>query len=200
MDAFIRYEGFRKGLWSAATAGLGLAWGCSGVNLALRRAAFDEAGGYRALPYAISGDDSRLLQAIVNKTPWKFRYLISPDNFVPTAPPPTFRLLVEQHVRQFSSARKFPLAIRSFYYLLHTAHQLLVAGLVVSFFSPTHLAVGLAGFAIMTIADAVLVLSGMARFREWRFAPTFPLLELLCLAYYTAVTPIALSRRPQWKD
>lgn len=200
VDEFIRYEGFRKGLWSASAAGLGLAWGCHGANLAFRRSAFDEAGGYRGLPYAVSGADTRLLQSIVDKTRWKFSYLISSENFVPTAPPENFRLLVRQEIRQFSAARKFAVAIRLFYYFLHTSHQLLVAGLVVAIFSPTHRAAGVAGFAIKTAADAVFYLSGMARFREWRFAPSFLLMELLCLTYYTFLTPLALIRRPAWKD
>jgi cellulose synthase/poly-beta-1,6-N-acetylglucosamine synthase-like glycosyltransferase len=200
VDEFIRFEGFRKALWSAAAAGLGLAWGCAGANLAFRRSAFDAVGGYRSLPYAVSGDDSRLLQLIARKTRWRFRYLISPENFVPTAPPEDLRGLLRQHVRQFSGAQKFSLSFRLFYYYLHTAHQLLVAGLIVSFFSPTHRAIGLAGFAVMMAADAVFFLSGAARFRQWRFAPSFPAMELFCLAYYSFLPLIALARRPKWKD
>jgi cellulose synthase/poly-beta-1,6-N-acetylglucosamine synthase-like glycosyltransferase len=57
----------------AATAGVGSAFSCSGGNLAVRRKAFEEVGGYDSVKSYVSGDDKLLLN-LIRKTKWKIAF------------------------------------------------------------------------------------------------------------------------------
>ena len=200
-DAFVRYEEFRKAVRSAAGAAFGKAWGCTGRNLAFRRAAFEEVGGYHGVPRSPSGDDMLLLQQIGKKTRWRFSYLVSPENFVPTAPPESFGELLRQGIRQAFGVRHFPRAMRLLLFLLFASHLVVTAALIVAAFSPENRMLGVSAFAFKCGMDAVLLLSSAARFREWGLAASFLLMEPLCLLYYACLLVLVVFKlKPvEWK-
>ncbi|MCF7858710.1 MAG: glycosyltransferase [Candidatus Cloacimonetes bacterium] len=66
----------------AASVGLGLPFSAAGGNMAVRKAAFLQVGGYEKIKNNLAGDDKQLLN-LIRKTDWQVRYnpelLISTD-------------------------------------------------------------------------------------------------------------------------
>lgn len=69
---------------SAGGIGLGTPWTCAGRNLAYRKSAFDEIGGYEDVKSVISGDDDLLMLGISKKTNWKLRFALGEKSAVPS--------------------------------------------------------------------------------------------------------------------
>ncbi|MCK4694773.1 MAG: glycosyltransferase, partial [Candidatus Cloacimonetes bacterium] len=57
----------------ASTIGLGIPFSAAGGNLAVKKAVFDEIGGYEKIKHYQSGDDKLLLQ-LIHKAGWKIAY------------------------------------------------------------------------------------------------------------------------------
>jgi cellulose synthase/poly-beta-1,6-N-acetylglucosamine synthase-like glycosyltransferase len=84
-----------------AAGGIGMGWAvnANANNLAYRRAAFEEVGGFRDVAHLVSGDDDLLVQQINTLTDWKIRYAISKETFVRTSPERTLKGFVHQRIR-----------------------------------------------------------------------------------------------------
>lgn len=83
----------------AGAIGGGLPIHANGGNLAFRRAAFDQLGGYASHAGIVSGDDDFLLQAAADSGRWNVRCAVSPDSRIPTEGPASFRQVWEQRKR-----------------------------------------------------------------------------------------------------
>jgi len=57
----------------ASTIGLGFPFSAAGGNMAVRKEAFDQVGGYEKIKHNIAGDDKQLLNLIKN-TDWEIKY------------------------------------------------------------------------------------------------------------------------------
>ncbi len=57
----------------ASTIGLGFPFSAAGGNMAVRKEAFEQVGGYEKIKHNIAGDDKQLLN-LINKTSWEIRY------------------------------------------------------------------------------------------------------------------------------
>lgn len=83
----------------AGAIGGGLPIHANGGNLAFRRSAFDQLGGYASHAGIVSGDDDFLLQAAADSGRWGVRCAVSPDSRIPTEGPRSFRQVWEQRKR-----------------------------------------------------------------------------------------------------
>ncbi|MFC1584419.1 glycosyltransferase [Fibrobacterota bacterium] len=125
----------------------------SANNMAYRKIAFSQAGGFGAHQHIISGDDDFLMQKISYLKTWKIRFSTCPDSAVQTRPCTTFRHIWEQRKRWASKcsfyARKqvFFLSYVYLYYFLILS--LVICGLV----SLPVLALGLASWSFKTWMD-----------------------------------------------
>ena len=72
---------------------------CSGGNVAFRRAAFDEVGGYSGLEHLSSGDDEFLMLRIESHSSWDVRYCACEGAIVVTRAPETVRSFLRQRKR-----------------------------------------------------------------------------------------------------
>ncbi len=75
---------------------------CSGANLAFRKEAFEEVGGYQGNIQIPSGDDEFLLYDIIKKYPRSGRFLKSTHGTVKTTTQPTFEKFRNQRSRWIS--------------------------------------------------------------------------------------------------
>jgi len=82
-----------------ASAGIGLKQplGCFGNNLAIRKTAYNDIGGYEGVPFSVT-EDLALLQTIIKKG-WQVRYICDAESTVETLPCTTFGEYVQQHHR-----------------------------------------------------------------------------------------------------
>lgn len=89
-----------------------IGWGklliSNGSNMAFRRKAFDDAGGYETLKHINTGDDSLLAQQIVNIAGWQPQFAFSPQAIVTTKPATTLREMFHQRMRWVGQTAYYP--------------------------------------------------------------------------------------------
>ncbi|MBL7032759.1 MAG: glycosyltransferase [Candidatus Delongbacteria bacterium] len=91
-----------------ATAALGVPLFASGSNLAFRREAFNEVGGYRGIEQIRSGDDTFLIQRINQLTSWEIVPLLAAAARVDSRAPAGFGQLLSQRARWSSTQFRVP--------------------------------------------------------------------------------------------
>lgn len=96
--------------WGAvqeAAIGAGTPISANGGNLAYRRKAFDEVGGFSQHQRVVSGDDDFLVQSMADTGRWEVVSARSPDSEVLTAPPADWREVWEQRKRWGSKCIRY---------------------------------------------------------------------------------------------
>ncbi len=91
-----------------ANAGImarGPAWSGSGQNLAYRRSAFTDIGGFSPVADRVSGDDVYLVQTIPARTGLKAKFNFDPDHFVETLPMDSVAGFLNQRIRWSSNSK-----------------------------------------------------------------------------------------------
>lgn len=103
------------GLASASAGGIGwgLPWTCAGRNIAYRKAAFDEVGGYEDVKNVISGDDDLLMFLIAKKTDWRLSYAFGEKAAVPSYDDTDLRRFADQRVRHSSKFLVHPFRVQA---------------------------------------------------------------------------------------
>ncbi|GAG79480.1 unnamed protein product, partial [marine sediment metagenome] len=94
-----RYQAFDQPLihqYSCGCAGLGLPTGCFGNNLAARRQAIDEVGGFAGLGYTVT-EDAALVSAVGKK--WQVRVSSITSTMIETKAKENWLDFIHQHVR-----------------------------------------------------------------------------------------------------
>ena len=107
LNSFVRHEY----IWNAALAAGSIALGhpthASGRNLAFRRDMFNEIGGYGDRQRVISGDDTLLLQSMVQHSGYRPVYMTDILTHVFTSAPGRFRDFFRQRIRHMSTGKYF---------------------------------------------------------------------------------------------
>jgi cellulose synthase/poly-beta-1,6-N-acetylglucosamine synthase-like glycosyltransferase len=83
----------------AATIGLGTPTMANGANLAYRRDAFHEAGGYQGNEHVASGDDEFLMNKFKHRWKNSISFLYSQSSIVTTQPAETLNQFIQQRLR-----------------------------------------------------------------------------------------------------
>ena len=113
---------------------LGKSWACIGQNLAYRRAAFFEVGGFDSIRHLISGDDVNLMQ-LMRRKGMKIIFNFDPKSFVYTYPVKSWKQLVNQRSR-WASNMKYQLKFNSeFFFILLSMSFMYWGSLIVLVFS-----------------------------------------------------------------
>lgn len=89
---------------AAGAANLGFPMAASGQNLAYRKKAWQEAGGFDRIKHRLSGDDVLMMHQIRALRKWKIVFASSADAHVTTRPEPTLQALLNQRSRWASNA------------------------------------------------------------------------------------------------
>jgi len=107
---------------AAGAASLGQPIGAGGANLAYRRAALEQAGGFESLPPDVTADDMPMIEQVRTRTEWRVAFCPSPAGHASSFAEPTLRRLMSQRVRWFSSGGE----------VLHRNSALLVTGTILA--------------------------------------------------------------------
>ncbi|RKY83394.1 hypothetical protein DRQ09_10130, partial [candidate division KSB1 bacterium] len=104
---------------AAGSISIGIPFAVSGQNLAYRKKAFWEVGGFNSIFDRVSGDDVLLMQIIRKKTDWKIKFNFYPESFVTTKGEKKLRDLLNQRKRWASNSKVlFSLDKGFFFYLV----------------------------------------------------------------------------------
>lgn len=181
-NLFQRYEGLRSAILAAGAVGRGAPYMATGRNLAYRRTAFVEAGGFEPIKHITSGDDDLLLQQIAKRTKWGIKYLISAKTFVETAPQATWTDFLNQKSRHTSAAFYYRWSAIAFLGLYHSINFLMLLCLL-----PLHLPLSF-----------LMLRHGFKTFAAPEFSAKMFYLEPL-YALYSLFQPMLAFRKFSWK-
>lgn len=197
--SFIHYEEIRGAVWSAAAIGLGIAWLCTGRNLAYRRELWLQVSGFSTIMQAISGDDDLFVQLVRKKTNWKIRYVVDPLSFVPTIPPSSFLDFIQQRKRHFSAGKYFTLSMKIFFFIFHLSNLILFAGLAAAILMIDRFQIGLWLFLLKILVDLVGMIRGTLLLCERQVRLQIIPMEILYLLYNTFIGPLGFLSSFSWK-
>ena len=197
-----RFQAFEQPLlnqYNLGSAGIGLATGCFGNNMAVRANAVKAIGGFRALGYSVT-EDAMLLDAICRKGGWRPRASIGASSTVRTAGMSRWSDYVNQHTRWNAGGLFSEDPITRMSYILVVLIYLTASILL--------LPVGLLDWRVpvlsLTSFVSIGILAGVGGFYEGKdrlryFATFLPFLVFFAF-FYVFITLRAFILRPfEWK-
>ena len=110
---FMNMDSIGLAVASAGGIALDMPWTCAGRNLAYRKEAFQEVGGFDNVKHILSGDDDLLMFLIHYKSKWKLRYAANKRAAVPTFDDTKPRKIAQQRVRHASKFFDHPLRVKT---------------------------------------------------------------------------------------
>jgi biofilm PGA synthesis N-glycosyltransferase PgaC len=172
----------------------------NGANLAYRKEAFEQVGGFAGIDQIASGDDMLLLYKISKAFPGQVGYLLAPDAIVSTAAMPTLKQFFQQRLRwagkslHYDDKRIFPILV--LVYLLNLGVlSLLIAG----FFDHRYWIFFAAAWIMKTIVELPFYLSVASFFNKLRTVPLFFFMQPIHILYTVIVGAASQFGSYEWK-
>ena len=182
---------------------LGIPLAASGQNLAYRKQAFLEVGGFEKIKDRISGDDVLLLGLIHKLTNWKIRFAHSENAFNWTHPEKKLHDFLNQRKR-WASNGSIQLQLNKLFFVFISIMLLINATFLIGI--PVYALLGLSLFTplICLLAkvgiEFLMTLSAAIRFRRLDLIKYFPLWALLQLPYVAVTGFLGTFGHFKWKD
>lgn len=178
-----------------AAAELGQPQSWVGNNLAFRRVAYDQVGGFQRLGFSLT-EDFALLRAIVRETDWRMRFALVQEATVISQPVLPLAQLYHQRRRWSAGIRNTRLLGLASMVISFLAHLFILLSL---FSGPTFIP-GLIGLAGILIGDFCILTSSARKLGRRDLLKYFPLFQIYYFAY-TTILALALifDRNITWK-
>ncbi len=187
------------GIVSAALVGLGFPVIANANNLAYRRQAFEEAGGFERHAGIVSGDDDFTLQEIHATGRWKTRFSVGAETLVRTQAPLTWEQFWEQRKRWASKCLAYRPAQVLFLAMIFAFYVSIPLLLLAGFWSATAGLLGLLALAVKTGADFLVMRKGLSLFGLSPLLRHFPGTALLQIPLILAAVLAGTSGSFTWK-
>ena len=184
----------------AGSMGAGHPTICNGSNLAYRRKAFDQVGGFAGIEKVGSGDDDMFVQKVHKLTAWKVVFAADPGTFNWTRPVDGLGALIRQRTRWCSTCASYPdrvlsafLIMTYFYYWLALA----AAGLFI--WQPgAHLFL-LFLLISKELVQILVLVKGTTLFKRKDLLLLLPVLVAVHMPYVLLVSTLGLFTKTRWK-
>ncbi|NOZ61838.1 MAG: glycosyltransferase [Calditrichaeota bacterium] len=182
---------------------LGIPLAASGQNLAYRKQAFLEVGGFEKIKDRISGDDVLLLQLIHRLTNWKIRFADSEASFNRTHPEKTLHSFLNQRKR-WASNGSIQLQLNKLFFIFISVMLLLNAIFLIGI--PIYALLGLPLFVPLICllakigSEFLMTVSAAFRYQRTDLIKYFPLWAVLQLPYVAISGFLGTFGHFKWKD
>jgi cellulose synthase/poly-beta-1,6-N-acetylglucosamine synthase-like glycosyltransferase len=193
------FDGIQSIDWSyllglaMASANINIPLSVIGNNISVRRAAYEDVGGYRNIPFSVT-EDYALFQAIWRKKPWKVRFPLHRDLLVMSEPCPNFRSWWRQKHRWVKGGE----GLKAIGYLIFIIGLLAHAAMVLAlFFLPLGAACAVIG--IKWSADLLIILPVLARTRMQALLKYFPIYEVYLVFFIFSMPVMMAQKNVKWK-
>ncbi|MFP4491545.1 MAG: glycosyltransferase [Spirochaetaceae bacterium] len=190
-DQVFRYQ------YTAAAAGLGMPSGGFGNNLAVRRQALSEAGGFEGLQFSLT-EDAQLICQVRETGKWKILAVRDPRICVTPAPQPTLSGMVGQSTRWNAGGLFAPdISTRIGYgmVMLYLCASTLLLPLAL-FFPPAGLP---AAASLISMGSAAVTAGILNKPGLWYWVLLIPNI-VFSMFYYSLITVLTLLKVPvSWK-
>ncbi len=174
---------------AAGSCQVGFPLAGSGQNLAYRKEAFLQVGGYSQVGHRVSGDDVLLLQLVRRQTGWRIRFAFDRRSRVSTRAERSLGALLNQR-RRWASNGVYQYFLNRPFFVYAVVTFLLNAGLLLGFLLGLVFGgVGFVGrvFLVKAIAELCLVLRSSQLFDRGDLLRFFPLWVFLQVPYVVVV-------------
>ncbi len=174
--------------FAAGLSGAGVPLTAMGNNMAFRRAAYADVGGYPVLPASVT-EDYALFRAI-GRAGWSSRLILDKCLENVTLPLSALIDIFAQRRRWARGGVRADVWVYLIYGIIWATHVVIAAGCILV---PV---MGIAGLAVKLAADAVVLFAGMRRLERPGYWKAFPAFEAYLFAYLTAL-PVSLLAAPR---
>lgn len=173
---------------AAGLSALGVPLTAMGNNMAFRRAAYEEIGGYPAIPVSVT-EDFALFRAVKERTGWQVRLILDRALENRTEPLDSLRRIVAQRRRWARGGLRAGWAAYLLYAFVWSVHAMLVGALLAS---P---GAALLGITVKGAADAGVLRTAGRHVRLESVRSAFPLFEAFFFGY-VLLLPFSLLAVP----
>jgi cellulose synthase/poly-beta-1,6-N-acetylglucosamine synthase-like glycosyltransferase len=195
LSSLLVFQSLLVNALAAGSAGIGIPLTCSGRNMAFRREAFNQSGGYGPIGHITGGDDVLLMRRIKSHG-WAVLFNDDPNATVRS--PAHLDRQWSRQTRYQSKAKHYGIGILSVAILIYILHLILFASPAWVWFTPDTLPVLLSILAIKAAADGAFLWRAARRLGYHRILRWFPVVELLLVPYITVFCAAGTLRRPTW--
>jgi len=192
----LQFDNVFSGIASAATAKLGYPFASVGRNLAYRKDAYEEVGGFLSLKKFKSGDDIHLTGKFRHNENGLIDYCAESDSFVHTQIPSTLVEVIQQQIRKNSKTFQLSgwsimamLTIFLYYFILF----------IIPFYLPSWLMVWLLLIALKFLMEFVPLRKAAIIFEQKDLIPYIPLMQIIYPLYIIVFSMIGTFQFYQWK-
>ncbi len=178
---------------AAASANINIPLSVIGNNISLRRAAYEDVGGYRNILFSVT-EDYALFQAIWKKKPWKVRFPIHSDLTVMSEPCPDFRAWWRQKHRWVKGGE----GLKFVGYVIFIIGMLAHLAMVLAFFV-LPIATAFAVIGIKWAADLLIILPVLVRTGKQSLLKFFPIYEIYLALFIFSMPIMLMQKNVKWK-
>lgn len=184
-----------------ATAALGIPTMCNGANLAYRKVAFEQVGGYTGNDTIASGDDEFLMRSIHRRFPQSIRSCTDTGALVTTTTASSISSFIRQRLRwagKWRANTSLPAKLLALYILcFHLCMVCLPFALMAGIVPP---AVGTICIAVKALVEAYYLISlRQITVSRWNW-PAFVILQLAYSWYVVIIGFVSQFRSIEWKE
>jgi len=168
---------------AAGSFGAGFPLTCNARNLAFRKSAYLQIGGYEEIGQLVSGDDDLFLHLLRQKTDWRMRYAIETEAVVPSNPPTNFKTFINQRIRHASKGRYYSLGMKLGLAAVYLFNVALFISFLLSFWNTYYLLLFAISFLLKSFTEFLLIQKMAAIIFYKKYLKYFPLAALLHIPY-----------------
>jgi cellulose synthase/poly-beta-1,6-N-acetylglucosamine synthase-like glycosyltransferase len=166
--AFQAIDFLSHGIVAAGGIGAGLPINSNANNLAIRREALLEAGGYGESAGVVSGDDDLLVQRVWRSRRWRIRFMTDPTGAVETFPQTTIGDMLNQRAKWGSATIHYGLRQRTLLAGVFLFYCAILALLAAGFYDRVLAALGAAMYCVKLGGELLLMFPGTRLFGRRR--------------------------------
>lgn len=172
----------------------------NGANLAFRKQAFLDVGGYASHSLYSSGDDQFLLFDIHKSEDWNIATFFSPHLIAHTQSPKNWSAWFSQRLRWGSKATapSTPFAAGVTWLVFLTSLGLTLSA-ITSIIWPALLSWTIVAFLLKAMADGAFLLLVTHKFQKLKLLIAFPLLAVIYPFLLTSTALLSMVVKPSWK-
>jgi cellulose synthase/poly-beta-1,6-N-acetylglucosamine synthase-like glycosyltransferase len=185
-----------SGIAAAATAKLGYPFTSVGRNLAYRKDAYEDVGGFLSLKKFKSGDDIHLTGKFRHKNNGVIDYCAHPETFVKTQIPSTLSEVIQQQIRKNSKTFQLSgwsvlamIAIFLYYLLL----------IIIPVIFPKWLMLWIIILGFKFILEFIPLRNAASIFDQKELTPVIPIMQLIYPLYIILFSIIGTFQFYHWK-
>lgn len=173
---------------------------CNGANLAYRRAAYHDVGGYEGLEGVSTGDDEMLMHRIAYETDWAVRTCMSREAEVTTDPNGSMAAFFRQRKRWASAHARYPhLSLRAVSIACYLFYVELAAGVVAACVRPELGGIVALLFVLKVAVEGAVLVPAARRFERSDLLRWLGPAELVHIVYILAIGAAGTFGGYEWK-